>query len=331
MGELRKDLYSNRFVLMASERSGRPTDQGAYHKHLPVENQCPFCEGQEHRTPPEVAAIRKVGAAPNTGAWKVRVVPNKYPALQPIGQSGWRYEHSYQWMDNIGVHEVIIETPNHQARLPELSAPQMLAVVTMYRDRYRVLAEDRRWESLVLFRNSGGLAGASLAHPHAQLVALPAIPKRLMEMVTYGTEQFEHRKACVFCDLITREKGSGVRVVHENEYFLVFQPFAPRVPFETLVFPKRHQSRFSETDETQLPALAEALQNGLGRMDRLLGNPPFNLVIHSAPTHGQVERAMHWHVEFMPRLAELGGFEWGSECYMHPIFPEQAAKMLREA
>ncbi len=331
MGELRKDLYSNRFVLIASERAGRPTDHAIYHPGLTAEKSCPFCDGQEHRCPNEVAAIRPADSSANSPGWRVRVIPNKYPALQPNGKPEWLFDRGYQSMENSGVHEVIVETPNHQARLPQLSSAQMTDVVTMFRDRCRTLAEDRRWEALVLFRNSGGLAGASLAHPHSQLLALPAIPRRLLDMVTYGMEQFTLRNHCAFCDLVTRERAAKVRMVYENEHFVVFEPFAPRIPFETLVFPKAHQPRLMDIKDEETSALVDALQQGLGRLDRLLNNPPFNLVFHSAPTRGKVDHAMHWHIEFMPRLAELGGFEWGSDCTMHPVLPEDAARMLREA
>jgi len=233
-------------------------------------------------------------------------------------------------MDNVGVHEVIVETPLHEARLSQLEVRHLTQVVRMYRERCRALTEDHRWEAVVLFRNSGGLAGASLAHPHAQLVALPVVPKRLLEIVAYGVEQYQVRKACTFCDLVARERAVGSRVVYENEGFMALAPFAPRIPFETWLFPKHHEPRFMDVQDDALPGLADALHRVLGFMDRLLENPPFNMVFHSAPPKARVDQAMHWYLEIMPRLAELGGFEWGSDCFMHPVFPETAAKWLRE-
>ncbi len=331
MPELRKDPVTRRWVIIATERAARPTDFPRGEVETNASEACPFCEGREGRTPPEIAAIRRPGTAPNAPGWQVRVVPNKYPALRIEGSTAVTLDGVFELMGGVGAHEVIIETPHHTDH-PARMAPERLApVLWMYRERYRDLDRDERFKYLLLFRNHGRSAGASLSHPHSQLIALPIVPKRAMEELEGAQQYFAREGRCLYCDIVRQEEAQRTRLVWQNDDFVAFAPYASWCPFELWVLPRAHTASFGELGDGQIPRLAEMLHQVLGRLHTCLGNPPYNYIIHTAPYEGKAGHFYHWHIEVIPRLSQVAGFEWGSGFYINTVPPEDAARYLREA
>jgi len=329
--ELRKDPISRRWVIIATERAARPTD----FKHEGIEandlDRCPFCEGREGRTPPEIYAIRAAGTAPNTPGWTVRVASNKYPALRIEGSTERTKEGLFTRMDGVGAHEVIIETTEHHTHLAMLPVEHVADVIRAYLQRYRDLRGDTRFEYALLFRNHGRTAGASLSHPHSQLIALPVVPKRVAEELDAAQRFFGQHGACIYCAMLEHERADPSRVIFENEQFIALEPYASRFPFETWILPKAHEADFGALSPGEEGSLARALRETLHRLHACLENPPYNFIVHTIPYRVEAAHAYHWHVEIMPRLTQVAGFEWGSGFYINPVVPEQAARYLREA
>ena len=335
MPELRKDPITGRWVIIATDRAKRPTD----FSREPVRMKggfCPFCYGNEAKTPPEVLAYRpsKNGgpsAEHDSPGWTVRVVPNKFPALGIEGQLNRQAQGMFDKMNGLGAHEVIIETPDHNLTLATLPEKRVEDVLWAMRDRILDLRQDKRFKYILLFKNHGEAAGASLEHAHSQLIALPILPKQVIEELEGAKQYFIYKERCVFCDIIRQETENGVRVVGENADFLTLSPYAPRFPFETWILPKRHESHFENSPSLVYESLAKALRALLIKADRVLENPAYNLVIHSSPVQDPTLEHYHWHIEFMPKLTKTAGFEWGTGFYINPTPPEEAAKFLREA
>ncbi|MEK7270959.1 MAG: DUF4921 family protein [Planctomycetota bacterium] len=329
MPELRKDPIAHRWVIIATERAMRPNDFPAV-PIPPVKGFCPFCEGNEDKTPGEILAYRPGHGAPNTKGWRVRVVPNKFPALQVEGNLDKRGIGIYDMMNGIGAHEIIIETPRHELSSTPLSVGETQDVLWAYRDRLIDLKRDRRLAYGLIFKNVGRAAGASLEHTHSQLIATPIVPIRIREEME-GSDRFhQYRGRCVFCDIISQERGGGQRVVEENPHFLAFAPFASRFPFETWIIPTMHVSHFESIQKPEVEALAEIMKSTLTRIERTLQNPAYNYIVHTAPLNTGDLETFHWHIEIIPRLSSIAGFEWGTGFYINPIPPEDAAKFLRE-
>ena len=329
MPELRKDPITRRWVIIATERAARPTD---FPPGEPLQNHssnCPFCEGQELRTPPEIAAIRHPGTAPNSPGWEVRVVANKYPALRIEGNAQVVLDGLFETMGGLGAHEVIVETPQHTLHPATMLPSQLVAAIWMYRERYRDLDRDERFKYLLLFRNHGRSAGASLSHPHSQLIALPIVPKRATEELEGAQDYFAREGRCVYCDILKQETERHARIVWENSEFVTFAPFASWCPFETWIVPKRHEASFGNLGDEQLSALADTMHQTLGRLYQCLSNPPYNYIIHTAPYDTRVGHFYHWHIEVIPRLSQVAGFEWGSGFYINTVPPEDASRYLR--
>jgi UDPglucose--hexose-1-phosphate uridylyltransferase len=328
--ELRKDPIVGRWVIISTDRSKRPTDFVRESVKL-TGGFCPFCPGNETKTPSEVLAYRPNGAGRDEQGWTVRVVPNKFPALGIEGSLNRSAEGMFDKMNGIGAHEVIIETPEHNATLATLPEKRIEDVLWAFRDRMLDLKKDKRFKYIMIFKNHGAAAGATLEHGHGQLIAMPIVPKHVLEEVEGAKQYYQYKERCVFCDIIRQETDAGVRIVSENEGFLTLAPYAPRFPFETWVLPKKHESAFENASSQTYEALARALKNLLQRADLVLDNPAYNMVIHSAPVQEGSMEHYHWHVEFMPRLTKIAGFEWGTGFYQNPTPPEEAAKYLREA
>jgi UDPglucose--hexose-1-phosphate uridylyltransferase len=329
MSELRKDPITGRWVIIASERYKRPTDYQDQRAKKKA-GFCPFCEGNERTTPPEILAYR-AGSQPNAPGWRLRVVPNKFPALQIEGDLGKRGEGIFDKMNGIGAHEVIIETPEHQSTLATLAEKAIEDVLWAYRDRMLDLKNDRRFRYILLFKNHGEAAGASLEHTHSQLIALPIVPKRVREEVDNSKKYYMEKERCVFCDIIRQEIEDGVRVVAENDLFIALAPYAPRFPFETWLLPKLHSSAFENNQSPTYGSLARMMRNVLTRLDSALARPAYNYMIHTSPIGEETNDHYHWHIELMPRLTKVAGFEWGSGFYINPTPPEESARFLRDA
>ncbi|MBI5789268.1 MAG: galactose-1-phosphate uridylyltransferase [Candidatus Schekmanbacteria bacterium] len=330
MPELRKDPIIGRWVIIATDRSKRPMDlqvpapeiRGGF---------CPFCPGNEDKTPPEIMAYRRNGGKPDSSGWHLRVVPNKFPALQIEGDLDRRGEGMFDRMNGLGAHEVVIESPDHTKSTAGLSEKELEEVLWAYRDRMLDLKKDKRFRYILVFKNHGSAAGASLEHSHSQIIALPIVPKRVSEEIEGSKRYFAYKERCVYCDIVRQELESGVRVIQENRRFIAVSPFTPRFPFETWLMPKTHQSNFEDILKEEIEQLAQILKDLLLRMETVLNCPPFNFLLHTAPINDKDSEYYHWHFEIIPKLTKVAGFEWGTGFYINPTPPEEATKFLREA
>lgn len=330
MPELRKDPVANRWVIISSERAQRPHSFVTQKVEKKI-TFCPFDYGNENITPHEILAIRPAGTPPNTPNWTLRVVPNKFPALRIEGDLNREGEGVYDKMNGIGAHEVIIETPDHNATLSKLERRYFRDVLWAYRERMSDLKKDVRFKYVIVFKNHGEQAGASLPHSHSQLIALPIVPKRVLEELENCSRYYNFKERCLICDIVRQEIQQGVRVVAENADFLAFAPFAPRFPFEVWLLPKRHESSYEYISDEKLLTLAQIFQNVLQKIDAVLEEPDYNFVLHTTPFTDVHDSYYHWHFEIIPKLTKVAGFEWGSGFYINPTPPEEAAKYLREA
>jgi UDPglucose--hexose-1-phosphate uridylyltransferase len=327
--ELRKDPIIGRWVIIATERGRRP--QGVSRRpQAEPEGVCPFCPGQEDKTPPEVYASGRTSGQAGQAGWRVRVVPNRYPALMVEGDLDRHGDGIYDGMQGVGAHEVIIETPDHARGLPELTTQEVTEVLLAYRARILDLRNDHRLRYILLFKNHGAAAGATLAHSHSQLIALPVTPRLVVDEIVGAKRHFEHRDRCIFCDIVGQERKDKVRLVYENEAFVAVAPYAPKAPFETWILGKRHASNFELEPDERLAQCADALRATLGQLDRALEHPAYNFIIHTNPLREPESPSYHWHVEIRPALTQVAGFEWGSGFYINPVPPEEAADYLRK-
>jgi len=329
--ELRRDPVTGRWVIIATDRSKRPSDFVRERVQIKGSSFCPFCYHNEAKTPPEIMAYRPDGSGRDRPGWTLRVVPNKFPALGIEGVLGRQGEGLYDKMNGIGAHEVIIETPDHNLTLAAMPVNRIEDVLWAYRDRVVDLQRDRRFKYILIFKNHGDAAGASLEHTHSQLIALPVVPKRVLEEVDGAKIYYGYKDRCVFCDIIQQEMESRNRVVAENDAFLAITPFASRFPFELSILPKNHQSVFEDSRKHEFEQLASILKDMLMRLDKVLDFPAYNFIIHTSPIPEAANDYYHWHFEIMPKLTKVAGFEWGSGFYINPTPPEEAAQFLRDA
>ena len=313
-------------MIVASERGLRPNEfktapdcgNGVY--------KCPFCPGNEHLTPPTVYSLPVAGGK----SWRLRVVRNKYPALVPGGNGCGQSDGIYNRMDGIGCHEVLIENSRHGLRLEEMSLEAIADVARTFSLRTREIKKDPGVKYVMIFKNHGMNAGASLAHPHSQIIALPMVPIMVEEEITGAGLYFKEKGACVFCDILKEETGFKKRVVAENGNFLAIEPYASRFSFETWLLPKKHLSHFEDMPEALVPDLASILKNILCKLHATLPDLSYNLIVHTMPVQTPEAAHYHWHIEIMPKLSQVAGFEWGTGFYINTVPPEDAAAMLND-
>jgi len=331
VSELRKDPVTGRWVIISTDRRKRPTDFRLESVHLAADSACPFCEGHEHMTPRELLSHRRNGGAPNSPGWDLRVVPNQFPVLRVEGQLDRQGEGLFDKMNGIGAHEVIIESPRHEDSLATMGDGAVEQVLWAFRERVQDLKQDRRFRYIIIFKNHGSAAGASLDHGHSQLIALPIVPREVRDEVDGARAHYAAKERCVFCDIIRQEIADQRRLIGENADMVAVAPYAPRFPFETWILPRRHQSSYEDAPRHEFASLARLLGDILRRMNRMLRNPPYNLLIHSAPFSEAAGDFYHWHVEIIPKLTKVAGFEWATGFYLNPTSPEEAAQVLRDA
>ncbi|MCD6389074.1 MAG: galactose-1-phosphate uridylyltransferase [Desulfobulbaceae bacterium] len=329
MPELRKDPVLGRWIIIAKERGKRPTDF-IIEKSESKGGFCPLCPGNEKTTPAEVLRYSSTSHPPNTPGWDLRVVPNKYPALVIEGDLDKEGDGLYDKMNGIGAHEVIIETPNHNESFVQLPPERMINVFLSYRERLVDLSRDHRFKYVMVFKNYGRGAGASLEHSHSQLVAMPILPRMIVSELAGSLSYYRYKERCVFCDIIRQETKQEIRVVCQNDHFLCITPYAPRSPFEMWILPKYHSSSYIEQDTRSFQALTAIFTESMLRLDNCIPNVPYNFVLHTSPLRSEPLEHYHWHFEIMPKLTKIAGFEWGTGFYINPTPPEEAAKYLRK-
>jgi UDPglucose--hexose-1-phosphate uridylyltransferase len=338
MPELRKDPIIGRWVIIATERAKRPQDFAAIH-NANNEPSCPFCDGNEKQTPPEILAIREPHAAqPNSPGWQVRVVPSISPVLHVEGNLDRRGKGMYDMMNGIGAHEIIIETPKHESSIADLKDQQIEKILNVYINRMVDLQRDKRFKYTLLFKNYRFISGASIIrHCRSQLIAMPVNPKRVKEELVGAKRYYDYKERCIFCDIIKQEIDTKQRVILDSDGFIAITPFASRFPFEIWIMPKDHSADFINIDRGKLLNLATTLRTVLKKLSIALNDPPYNYILHTAPCRvpiagywKTIDSDYHWHIEIMPRLTRMAGFEWGSGFYINPTPPEEAAAFLRE-
>jgi len=338
MPELRKDPVLGRWVIIATERARRPDQFSGGSPEVASDKPCPFCEGKEHDTPPEIYCMRQRNSPPNGPGWEVRVVPSIAPFLKIEGDLDRRAKGMFDMMNGIGAHEVIIETNQHIAHMADLSDEQVAKVFTAYINRINDLEKDQRFKYALVFKNHGWIAGAGrIQHSRSQIIATPVNPKRVKEELVGAKRYYEFHERCVFCDLIKQELASKSRVILDIDGFVAIAPFASRFPFEVWIMPKRHSCDFISLDMGMRFELARITRRVLLKLKKGLHDPPYNYVIHTAPfrrpklgSWKSIDADFHWHIEIMPRLTRVAGFEWGTGFYICPLPPEDAAQFLRE-
>lgn len=327
MSELRRDLVKNNWVSVAEHRALKPNDFPIAKKALDLSvtgGFCPFCEGHEQFTPPEIIAHRK-DSEPNTQGWQVRAIPNKFSAFELEGELEETRLGVFSRYNGLGKHEVIIETPEHNIDFHQLSVERMEIIIKIFRDRYNDLASDQRIKYIQIYKNRGIFAGASLEHSHSQIVALPFVPAENQGVIDY----FNKNHRCLLCDIIAQERNDE-RLVAESEDFLLLCPYAPRFPYETWIVSKNHSEHFGGITDSEVYDLARILKKFSNIMIENLSDPSYNLVINTAPVNVDYQPGYHWYIELTPRLLVNAAVEIASGVYINPVAPELAAAMLRE-
>jgi UDPglucose--hexose-1-phosphate uridylyltransferase len=330
MPEFRKDPLIDRWVIIASERAKRP-QEGPERDSASGSEKCPFCWGNEAMTPPAVLVLAADGSRADETNWAVRVVPNKYPALVDQTEPIVLTETPYTSMLAAGAHEVVIESPKHVTDMVALSVKQITVVLEAYRERLLHWHSEGRWRYALIYKNQGIQAGATLAHVHSQITALPIVPKYPSEKIEAGKAYFVSMGRCAYCEMARHENENGRRMITENDQFIAFCPFAARVAAETWIVPKRHASRFEYGSSDEFVQLARLLHDILTRLQHCFGQPAFNYFLHNNPLGDPENEHCHWHLELLPKLHQLAGFELGSGAYLNPLPPEDAAQLLRES
>ena len=337
MPTLRRNLITGRWVINPDGEKERTSSLLEMEK-LIAEGICPFCEGNEQYTPPEIFALRAEGSEKNGPGWEVRVVPNISPSLSIEPDLDRRGERMYDLMNAVGAHEVIIETPRHMANLADLDDSQIKKVIDTYKTRILDLKKDQRLRSVFVFKNYGKRAGSSpIKHAHSQLIAVSVTPKNLKEELMGSKRYYDYKERCVYCDLIKQELSTKRRVICSNTDFLAIAPFASRFTHEVWILPRKHSVDFETLADTGSQKLAALLKEVLLRLKILLDDPPYNFILHSGPNRtkrrGEAWKTLsedyHWHIEIMPRYTRIDGFEWGTGLYINATTPEEAAASLR--
>ncbi|MCF7887113.1 MAG: galactose-1-phosphate uridylyltransferase [Candidatus Omnitrophica bacterium] len=334
MKKIRLNPITKRWVILTEEDNSFDKVKNTQAQTKPAD--CPFCLGNESMTPPETDADRPGELKPNSPGWLTRTVPNKFPALESNLENKVTKKGIFQKREGVGFHEVIIETPDHNKTIVDLSKEEIIRIFNVYRRRFVFLSKDKRFKYILIFKNHGLAAGASLEHPHTQLICLPIIPKRVTEELDSTKEYFNKHNECMFCKMAKEEKKEKSRLILENDDFIAFCPFFSRSPFEVTILPTRHQSDFSKMDGRQIENLSSILKELLIKLGDVLGDYPYNFLIHTSPVNSEdknhsIGEYYHWHIEFLPKLGEVAGFEWATGGYINPLLPESAVKQLREA
>lgn len=335
--ELRKDYLLDRWVVIATARSRRPTDFAKKDTTEPQKaiTNCPMEPGNEHMTPPAVLVyqqtkngIRKTKDENNKRVknWIIRVIPNLYPAFSPPEPQTHRPAKTTNYAPAIGHHEVLVESPIHNEHPANASLTQLTNVINAYNDRLRELSRKPYVKYVSIFRNHGLQAGASLSHTHSQIIATPFIPTIIKQEIAASKKYKRQHETCAFCDTIKKEKKSP-RHIYENNDFTVFAPYASVNPSEFWIFPKTHQTTPLQMSPSQINSFAQTLKTSLNALRQLLNDPSYNYGFHL--TTNKNDTHYHWHLEVYPCLAIWAGFEKSTAIYINTMTPETAAESLR--
>ncbi len=329
MPELRRDPLLQRWVILAAERGGRPAARHTAARSQRDRPPCPFCPGHEAETLPEISAARPADTPPDSPGWRVRVVPNKYPALRPDAPDSGDVTSLFERRAGRGHHEVIVEGEMHTRSVSEISSERMQEVVSVYRERFRALSAVSGLESAVLIKNVGIEAGASIEHSHSQLIATPLLPPALEVELRAAAAWLARERECIWCGIVREERARRERIVLEEGRLIALCPWASRFPYETWILPRDHASHFECASDREIAELAGCIRRLIGAVEACLGDPPYNYVVHSAPFPSDARPDYHWRLSLLPRVTHAAGYEQATGLYINPVSPEAAAAALR--
>lgn len=323
MSELRRDPILRRWVIIAPERTG---DLAQRRGGSPVEGpaDCPFCPGNEHRNPVEIAKV----AGPD--GWVVRVTPDRHPLLRIEGELARRGAGMFDLMNAVGAHELVTDTADHVLTWGEFTPAHMARLLRVYRDRLADLRRDPRFRYVLVLKNRGAV-WSRYHHAHSHVIATPFTPKRIEEELAGAREYHKRKERCVFCDQLAEVLGDGSRIVAQRDDLVAFTPFASAHPYETWIAGGAHAADFGGASDDVLDALAALLVDTLARMRLVCGDPAYSVALHSGAFDGSDATEFHWHWEIVPHLGHELGMEWATGIYSNPVAPEDAARALRDA
>ncbi len=329
MSELRQNIVYKEWVIIAKERAKRPHDfidnSPKLESDKTYDENCPFCPGNEEKFPHiEVDRIEK------NSKWILKSVFNKYPALSKDTSFEWFEKDIFRVITGYGIHEVIIESPIHNTTIALMSPKEISSVLLFYKKREREISKNKNIEYVIIFRNHGYKAGASLVHPHSQILALPIIPRDVKQRVEEAFKYYSDHGRCVFCKLIEEEIKNQERIILETDHFVSMVLYAASSPFHSWILPKKHLSRFVDIKDEEIEDLSKHLKNVLLKLYKGLNNPDYNYILRSSPISYGNNKYFHWYITIVPRLTRSAGFELGSGMFINPSIPEEDAKFLRE-
>lgn len=327
MPEFRQNLLTKDWVIVAPERAKRPDQfkKAKAKKELPErEPTCPFCAGNEDKTPPAVLELKE------NGSWQTRVVPNKFAAVNPLTKPVRKQVGRFMSADGFGIAEVVVESPKHNLTLGQMNVADVRRVLGAYKQRYTEISKNPDVDLITIFRNNGAAAGTSLEHPHSQIIATPIITQRLRSTYFNAINHHDTYGTCLYCAMLEDELKFKERIVMQTPHFVALCPFASPLPFETLIISTRHMSHFSQINDSELDDMAKVLRTILNKFYNGLDNPDYNFVIESTANSEKHTLYGHWRLNLVPRLTTPAGFEIGSGIFINTMPPEQAAKYIRD-
>ena len=329
MPELRQNFFTKEWVIIATDRAKRPEEMAAHREGQLLRNfveACPFCPGNENKTPPEI--LRAGGTGEHD--WRIRVIPNKFAALSRDAQPERTIHRSRRTINGFGVHDVIVETPDHAGFMALMTDVQVAEILRVYMARYSHLSFDPRIAHITIFKNHGTDAGTSLEHPHSQLIATPVISLQVRQRFQEALRYYDDFGTCMFCESIAEELTEEKRIVVATEHFVALQLFASPTPFCMHIYPRRHMASFGDITELEIAELGRVLRTILAKLYHGLDNPDFNFTIRTAPAECVGVKYFHWYMSVIPRLTRVAGFELGSGMFINSVLPEAAAEFLRK-
>ncbi|MCX7910409.1 MAG: galactose-1-phosphate uridylyltransferase [Endomicrobia bacterium] len=328
MPEIRQNIATKEWVVISTERAKRPEDFKSTKEKKTlseISEKCPFCPGNEHMTPYETYVVKD-----EFNKWKIRVIPNKYPAVVQEGTVEYRSEGIKRCVSGVGTAEVIIESNKHNDILPLMPEKDIEQIIKVYKERYIAAEKDKRIKMIIIFKNYGEQAGASIEHPHSQLIAIPVVPFHIRYRIEEAMRYYDETGECVFCKMLNEELRYQERIVVETGHFVSFVPYAALAPFHMWVLPRRHMESFGDINDNEITDLAKNLKITLSKLYIGLDNPDYNYVIRSVPVNEKGKEYYHWYITIMPRLTKTAGFEIGTGMSINSSLPENDAKFLRE-
>lgn len=338
MSHFRYNKLKDNWVIISPKRVRRPLDFEVSFAEA-YDKESPFVYGNEHKTPPEIYAVREYGSKKDSPGWSVRVVPNKYNALDIEKNPISDFDGVFERIDGCGAHEIIIDTPKFPSKFEDLSEAEIALVFRAAKDRVSDLQRDGRIKHISVFKNQGVLAGATLSHPHTQILAMPFIPKNIMTEITQSRKHYETTGRSLVVDMVTAEIRFKNRVIEESDNFLLFCPYASFLPFEMMICAKKSTKDFMFTSDSEIGELSKLVLSALKRVTMALRGVSYNLFLKTVPPkreartpdfYHKLDEFYQWHIEIVPRIPVIGGFELSSGMYVNTVTPEDSANFLRD-